>query len=74
MKNIMCATLLTTALLWPAVVPAQAEKPVAAKVKLEMAEPKAEGRRAGSRAERDARECLQLATNMEIHKCAEKYR
>jgi len=74
MKNIVCATLLTTSLLWPAAVLAQTEKPMAAKIKLEMAEPKADGRRAGSRAERDARECLQLATNMEIHKCAEKYR
>ena len=27
-----------------------------------------------SRADEDARNCLELATNMEIHKCAEKYR
>ena len=27
-----------------------------------------------SRANVDARHCLQLATNLEIHRCAEKYR
>ena len=27
-----------------------------------------------SRANEDARSCLELATNLEIHKCAEKYR
>jgi len=74
MKNIVCATLLTTSLLWPAVVLAQAEKPMAAKVELKMTAPKAGGGRDSARAEVDARECLKLATNMEIHKCAEKYR
>lgn len=78
MKNLVFATVLTTALACPAAVLAQAaapaeKKPMAAKVQLTMAEPKSEGRR-GARADVDARECLKLATNMEIHKCAEKYR
>ncbi len=81
MKNLVFATLLTTALLGPATVLAQAaapatmeKKPVAAKLELTMAEPKSEGRRGGARADVDARECLKLETNMAIHKCAEKYR
>lgn len=31
-------------------------------------------KRGRSRATEDARHCLQLATNLEIHRCAEKYR
>jgi len=31
-------------------------------------------KRGRSRATEDARHCLQLATNLEIHQCAEKYR
>jgi hypothetical protein len=37
------------------------------------AKPAADGPRR-SRANEDARVCLELATNIEIHKCAEKYR
>jgi hypothetical protein len=47
-----------------------AEKPAAAK-----SEAKPIARKPSrSRATMDARHCLQLATNMAIHQCAEKYR
>jgi hypothetical protein len=69
-------TLIATAavaalLLAPLAVRAQAEKPAAA--------PAAEAKPADaaprrSRSNVDARKCLELATNIEIHKCAEQYR
>jgi hypothetical protein len=37
-------------------------------------DPKPARKRASSLASVDARHCLQLATNMAIHQCAEKYR
>jgi hypothetical protein len=55
----------------PAPAPAVgAEKPAAAKSE---AKPVAH-KPSRSRATMDARHCLQLATNMAIHQCAEKYR
>jgi hypothetical protein len=74
MKRIVFATLLAASLGLPAAVLAQAEKPMSTKVEAKAAVPKAEGRRSGSRAHVDARECLKFSTNMEIHRCAEKYR
>lgn len=57
---------------------AKAEKPVAAlkaetKAEKVAAKP-APTRRGAPRADVDARHCLQLPTNREIHTCAEKYR
>lgn len=60
-----------------------ADKPAAAPVQpvAKPAEPAAQpavklasGSAGRSRANEDARSCLELATNMEIHQCAEKYR
>jgi len=48
---------------------ASADKPMAMKD-----EAKPARKRARSMAAVDARHCLQLATNMAIHQCAEKYR
>lgn len=65
-----------------AAAPAQpaAEKPAAAPVQ-PAAKPEAQpavkvasGTPRRSRSNEDARSCLELATNMEIHKCAEPYR
>ena len=62
---------------------AQGEKPGVTKPAAGMkAESKAEqqaakpasGTRSRSRANEDARSCLEFPTNLEIHKCAEKYR
>ena len=68
----------------PASAPAQpAAKPAAAPVQpvAKPAEPAAQpavklasGSAGRSRANEDARACLELATNMEVHQCAEKYR
>ena len=63
-------TMLAISLGLPGTVLAQAEKPVA---KADAQAPKLEQGR-GSRADVDARECLKYSTNMEIHRCAEKYR
>jgi hypothetical protein len=49
--------------------PAEAKAEPAVKVAASASAPKR-----SSRANEDARACLELATNMEIHKCAEKYR
>ena len=38
------------------------------------AQPAADTPQRRSRANEDARKCLELATNLEIHKCAEQYR
>lgn len=73
MKRVLFVFLLAGVLGAPAAVLAQAEKPATAKVEVAQA-PKSASRPAGSRADVDARECLKLATNMEIHRCAEKFR
>ena len=47
------------------------------RVNVLVAEPKADaaqGARRRARVDRDARECLRFTTNMEIARCAEKYR
>lgn len=72
MKHLMYMTLLSTLMGLPVIVLAQAEKPAVAKVEAPAADKS--GKRSASRAHVDARECLKLSTNMEIHKCAEKYR
>lgn len=75
MKQIMFATWLAISLGLPGAALAQAEKPAATKAEAQTAAPKIQqGRRGGSRADVDARECLKYSTNMEIHRCAEKYR
>jgi len=51
---------------------AQGEK--TAEVKTEPAAKPAASASKRSRTSEDARACLEFATNMEIHKCAEKYR
>lgn len=57
----------------PAAAPVQPEaKPAAAPA--QPAVKLASGSAGRSRANEDARSCLELATNMEIHQCAEKYR
>ena len=56
---------------------AQGDKPAAAKpqaVAVQQAAKPAPDSPRRSRANEDARVCLELATNIEIHKCAEKYR
>ncbi len=56
---------------------AQGNKPEAAKPQMVAVQPAAKAAPEGprrSRANEDARVCLELATNIEIHKCAEKYR
>lgn len=57
---------------------AKAEKPVAppkAEAKTEkLAAKPAPTKRGAPRADADARHCLQLPTNREIHACAQKYR
>lgn len=63
MKQVLVVSLLAAVLGVPAA--AQVDAPAAAK----SGKP-----RGGSRAAVDARECLKLSTNMEIHRCAEKYR
>ncbi|RPJ45190.1 MAG: hypothetical protein EHM16_13420 [Betaproteobacteria bacterium] len=73
MKRVLFVSLLATVLGAPGAVLAQAEKPATAKVEVSQA-PKSASRRGGARADVDARECLKFATNMEIHRCAEKYR
>lgn len=72
MKRLMYMMLLSVLIGFPVTATAQADKPVMAKVD-EPATAKP-AKRAGPRTEADARECLKLATNMEIHRCAEKYR
>jgi hypothetical protein len=72
MKQVLVASLLAAVLGVPAAVLAQAAIP-AARVDAPVAA-KDGKRRGGSRAEVDARECLKFSTNMEIHRCAEKYR
>lgn len=63
----------------PAAAPTPAAKPAAAPVQ-PAAKPEAPALRMAadtprrSRAHEDARKCLELSTNMEIHKCAEPYR
>jgi hypothetical protein len=53
----------------------QGEKPGAAGPTLQQAETKPAATKVKrSRASADARHCLQLATNLEIIRCAEKYR
>ncbi len=71
MKRIVFTILLSITLVLPGAVLAQAEKPAAARA--DAAEPKA-GKRSASRAAVDARDCLKFPTNMEIHRCALKYR
>ncbi len=51
---------------------AQADKPAVAKADTEAAPAAQASKR--SRSNVDARVCLELATNVEIRKCAEKYR
>ena len=76
MKTI--GTVLTTAaaiaalFLMPLPGQAQGEKPSQAKA--EPASKPVASAPKRTRANEDARVCLELATNMEIHKCAEKYR
>ena len=61
---------------------AQGDKPAAVKPEAAAVQPDAKpaavkvdsGRPSRSRLDEDARNCLELATNMDIHKCAEKYR
>ena len=65
-----------TAAVQPAAKPA-AVKPAEAKpqtVAVQTATKPASDGPKRSRANEDARSCLELATNLEIHKCAEKYR
>lgn len=67
----LMAAALVALLAAPLVARAQAEKPAAtgtAEAKPAAAAPKR------SRSNVDARKCLELATNIEIHKCAEQYR
>ncbi len=53
----------------------QSEKPAAVSAVPQMEESKPAVRKAKrSRKDVDARHCLQLATNIEIHRCALKYR
>ena len=66
MKRIVFTTLLSITLVLPAAVLAQAGKPAAAKADA--------AKRSASRAHVDARDCLRFSTNMEIHRCALKYR
>ena len=75
MKRIGPAAVLAALLSLPVAGLAQGDKPATAKVELARAaaKPAADGPRR-SRANEDARSCLELSTNIEIHKCAEKYR
>ncbi len=52
---------------------AQDDKPAQAGV-TPAAQPAADAPKRRSRSNEDARKCLELATNLEIHKCAEQYR
>jgi len=78
MKPIGPAVALAVLIALPAATLAQGGKPAAAKPEAAAAqpataaEPAKEPRR--SRAHEDARKCLELPTNMEIHQCAEQYR
>ena len=56
----------------PPAAPANAGK--ASAPKLNQGTPPAASKRGRSMASVDARHCLQLGTNMAIHRCAEKYR
>lgn len=69
MKHVISAFLLAIALGAQGTAFAQADKAAAQKADAP-AVPKSAARRAGI----DARECLKLSTNMEIHRCALKYR
>ena len=60
-----------TAAVQPAAKPAEAEPQTVA---VQTATKPASDGPKRSRANEDARSCLELATNLEIHKCAEKYR
>jgi len=71
MHKIVFTGLLAISLGLSGTVLAQAEKPAMSKADAQA--PKLEQGR-GSRADVDARECLKFSTNMEIHRCAEKYR
>jgi hypothetical protein len=72
MNPIGTAAALATLLLMPVTGFAQAEKPEAAKA--ESATKLAAGAPPRSRTDVDARSCLEFATDIEIHQCAEKYR
>ena len=69
MKQVYSAFLLAIALCAQGPAFAQADKAATQKADAPAA-PKSAVRRAGV----DARECLKLSTNMEIHRCALKYR
>lgn len=72
MKRIGPAAVLAILFFLPAPALAQSDKP--ATVKLESGQPAAKDGPRRAREYKDARSCLELATNIEIHKCAEKYR
>lgn len=84
MKRIGLAAALAVVFSVPVPGQAQGEKPgvtkpaapmkVEAKAGQQAAAKPASGTPRRSRANEDARECLQFPTNLEIHKCAEKYR
>lgn len=72
MKRIGSAAALALLFSLPVAGLAQGGKPGAAAAQ-PAAKPASDGPRR-SRANEDARSCLELATNIEIHQCAEKYR
>jgi len=71
MKHMVFTTLFSIMLGLPVTVLAQAEKPATAKLDAAEAKPV---KHSSSRAHVDARDCLKLSTNMEIHRCSLKYR
>lgn len=73
MKHFAFTTLLSALLCLPAAALAQAQAEKTAAAKAEAPAPKT-AKRSGPRAELDARDCLKLPTNMEIHSCSLKYR
>jgi uncharacterized lipoprotein YbaY len=81
MKHLLIAAGLGLGLSGAAAAQAQADKPAApASVQLQQgaaaSDPARTGavRRGRTRADADARACLQFPTNMEIHRCSLKYR
>jgi hypothetical protein len=81
MKTIGSVAVLPLLFSFPVQGLAQSDKPVAVKPEAAAEQPAAkpavklasDGPKR-SRLDEDARNCLELATNMDVHKCAEKYR